>query len=90
MTTFVAFVPSNQTPFQFQATLDGDQYTIIVKWNWYSQRFYIDCLDSSNNRIFTLPLIGSPNWNDINLANGYFLISTLVFRQATQTFEINP
>lgn len=27
---------------------------------------------------------------DINLAEGYFTTSTLVFRQSTQTFEINP
>jgi hypothetical protein len=33
--------------------------------------------------------LGIANY-DINLAQGYFTTSTLVFREASQTFEVNP
>lgn len=88
--TTVFFNPSVKANFQFQCTLDNQQYTIIVTWNMFGQRYYLNCYDNNANRIFTLPLIGSTDVNDINLAGGYFLSSTLVFRASTQNFEINP
>lgn len=90
MTTIVPFQPSRLAQFQFQATLDGNLYTISCPWNLYRQGYYCRCADLSGNVLFFLPLIGSPPDYDINLAGGYFVTSTLVFRQASQTFEVSP
>lgn len=61
MTTFVAFSPSPLQPFQFVATLDGQQYTIIVTWNIFGQRWYINVYSLSGVLVAVLPLIGSDN-----------------------------
>lgn len=88
MTTF-PFIPSNNTPFQFQPTLDNNPYTCVVTWNLFGQRYYLNCLDLSGNLIFCKAMVGSPPNYDISLTAGYFA-STLVFRAADQTFEVNP
>lgn len=88
MTTYL-FQPSNTTPFQFQPTLDGNIYTCLVKWNLFGQRYYLECSDLSGNLIFSVAMVGSPANYDISLTAGYFT-STLVFRQADQTFVVTP
>jgi len=89
MTTLVSFIPSPRAPFQFQATLDGVVYNVIVTWNTGGQRWYVNVYDQSNTLIFTLPMIGSPPAYDISLTAGYFT-STMIFRQTSQQFEITP
>lgn len=61
MTTYTNFRPSNQQVFQFQTTLDGEVYSCTLTWNLFGQRYYINCSDLSNNLVFSLPLIGSPD-----------------------------
>lgn len=51
MTTLVDFAPSTTAPFQFQPTLDNVQYTVIVTWNIFGERYYINVLDLANNLI---------------------------------------
>lgn len=87
--TIVQFTPSATSAFQFQATLDGGSYTIIVTWNVYAQRYYVNIYDNYNSLIVTLPLIGSPSEYSISMTAGYFT-STLVYRTANQQFEITP
>lgn len=164
MTTY-QFVPSTSSAFNFQPTLDGLQYNVIVAWNIFGQRYYVNCYTLVGGLVFSLPLIGSLNginlqslsWNyerqtvtattilphnfllgqlvnvsvvncsptayngsfqavvtgpntfkyplaidpgpaitlgsveyNINLAAGYFSTSTLVYREANQTFEVLP
>lgn len=90
MTTFVAFQPAPGRGFSFNATLDGTSYQLAVTWNVFGQRWYLTCAGSDGTLIFHLPLIGSPNTGDINLAAGYFTTSAVVFRQDTQNFEVSP
>jgi hypothetical protein len=90
MTTFVDFVPSTTTNFQFQATLDGNIYVVFVTWNLFGQRYYLEIYDLSNNLVVSLPQIGSPLDYDINLVAGYFTTSTLVWRVQNNQFEITP
>ena len=85
----VLFEPTPRAPFQFVATFDGAQYTVVVTWNTASQRWYVNTYDQNYTLIFSLPLIGSPVGSDISMTGGYFT-STLVFRTATRTFEIAP
>ena len=89
MTTYTYFTPSNSTPFQFQATLDGAQYNIIVTWSLAGQRWYINVVDLNGNLILSQARIGSPNGYDLNMLGGYFN-STLIYRVPTNQFEVSP
>lgn len=59
MTTIFNFSPSFTAAPQFQPTLDGQQYTCIVTWNVFAQRYYVNCLSLNGELIFSRPLIGS-------------------------------
>jgi hypothetical protein len=88
--TTIDFLPNITQAFQFQATLDGSSYNCLVTWNLAGQRFYVSCYDLSGNLVFSLPLIGSPSFYDINIAGGYFTTSTLVYRIANKQIIITP
>lgn len=60
MTIFTDFTPSNVAPFTFSPEFDGTIYNVVVTWNLFGRRYYVSCYDLSGNRIFTIPLIGSP------------------------------
>ena len=61
MTTYTLFQPPRKTPFQFQPTLDGQVYNIIVTWNIFGQRWYLNLYDLLGNRLDTCALVGSPD-----------------------------
>lgn len=61
MTDLFQFQPSQQGPWQFQPTLDGQQCTGNVIWNFFGQRYYLTLLDGSGNTVFTKALVGSPD-----------------------------
>lgn len=88
MTTFIPYNPA--LPFQFPATLDGTTCNVVVTFNIGSQRPYINVFNSSNTLIVAPALVASPDDYDINMVGGYFTTSTLVFRETSQQFEINP
>jgi len=90
MASIIPFTPSVKANFQFQGTLDGAVYAFVCTWNLAGQRYYVNCYDLNANRIFTLPIVGSPDNYDINLAGGYFTTSKLIFRTSTNSFEITP
>lgn len=87
--TITAFQPTASAPFQFQATLDGQVYTVIITWGLFGQRWYTNIYALDGTRILTLPLIGSPDDYDISLTKGYFN-STMIFRGTSQRFEVLP
>lgn len=89
MTTYV-FAPTPTAPYQFQPTLDGAQYTANVTWNVFGQRWYLNVYQLDGTLVCAVALVGSPDDYDINLVGGYFTTSTLVFRQSSQNFEVNP
>ncbi len=89
MTTIVKFDPSPASNFQFQATLDGNLYTVICTFNAYGQRYYFTIYDLTQTAILSRPIIESPDGFDINLIALYFA-STMVFRESSQSFEIAP
>ncbi len=94
MTTYTPLGQSITTPFQFTATLDGDNYTVSLAWNTFGQRFFINITDQGGNLILATPLISSADASTgfpaINLVGGYFVTSTLIFRESTQQFEVAP
>lgn len=87
MTTFVPFVPSAQSPFTFMATLDGNAYNVIVTWNYYGQRYYVNIYTIQGDLVVSIAMIGSPDEYDISMTAGYFE-SELIFRVSSNTFEI--
>lgn len=88
MTTY-PFIPSATTPFEFQPILDGVTYTAIVTWGLFGRRYYISVYAIDGTRVFTMPVIGSPENNDISMTKGYFT-SKLIYRVHTQQFEVSP
>lgn len=83
----IPFTPTATTPFQFQATLDGVNYSVVISWSLFGRRFYINCLTLNGVPVFTLPLISSPVYYDINLTAGYFA-TPIIFRDTLNQFEI--
>jgi len=59
MSTFVDFQPSTQTAFSFQATMAGQQYTIVITWSLSGQRYYLNVYDLSQNLIVCRSLVSS-------------------------------
>jgi len=87
MTTYIKFVERSNQNFQFSATLDGVTYTLIVTWNLFGQRYYLTCYTLQGVVVFNVPLIGSPDNYNINLAAGYFK-TPIIFRASSQSFEV--
>jgi hypothetical protein len=90
MTTYTQFVPQPNTLFQFQPTLDGQQYTVVVTWSLYGQRWYFNLLTLQRQLVLSAALVGSPDNYDIDLVWGYFTTSRMIFRASTQQFEVSP
>lgn len=83
----VNFTPTPYSNFQFQPTLDGANYTVIVNWNLYGERYYVNIYTLTNQLVVSLPLIGSPLDYDISLTAGYFN-TKLIYREPKQQFEV--
>jgi hypothetical protein len=88
--TITQFAPSAAGPFQFGVTLDGQDYTCIVTWGLWDQRWYLNIQNTSGAIVMTRALIASPPNLPINMLFGVFVTSTLVFFDATQTFVVAP
>jgi hypothetical protein len=74
MSSIVPWVPSQQTLFSFEATINGAQYLVSTPWNVFGQRYFLKIVDSSGNLILYRSLVatgpqiqGSFSWAD-NLA----------------------
>jgi hypothetical protein len=87
MATLIQFNPSATANFQFQATLDGQNYIVVVTWNLFGQRYYINIYDTSGVLKLAMPLVGSPNDYDISMTAGYFT-TKLVYRVQSNNFEV--
>jgi len=88
MTDFIDFEPTEDNPFQFQAVFDGVQYNVVVTYNLFGQRYYVNIYSTQGALIVSRPMVGSPSQYDISLTNGYFT-STLVYRTKNNQFEIS-
>jgi len=90
MTTLYQFTPQINQNFTFSPTLDGQQYSVIVVWSLFGQRWIVNVYTLQGVLLFQKPLTGSPNDYSINLAAGYMSSSTLVYRVSTNNFEVSP
>lgn len=82
MTTFIDFAPSPVEAFQFQATLDGSPYNVVVTWSLFGARFYINVYDADGSLVVSKALVGS--------ANGFQLQSLAWARGKATATAITP
>ena len=88
--TVIQFQPASTANFQFSPVLDGITYVAICTYNNYSPRYYISIFDTNNNLVINRPIIASPDDYDINIIQGYFKTSKLVYRASNRSFIITP
>jgi hypothetical protein len=79
-TNFFTFLPQpTSPPFQFQPTLDENDYHAQVTWNVFGQRWYIGLTTSGGIPVFLQAMIGSPQLitvESIRWDNGFAFIRT--------------
>lgn len=90
MATLTQFTPTVNQNFTFQPTLDGQQYSAIVTWQLFGQRWVLNLYSLQGTLVVSKPLRSSPNDRDINMVAGYFTASSLVYRDSTNNFEVVP
>ena len=78
------FSPDGSAPFEFQASLGGNNYFVKVLYNNYANRYYVQGTDTQNNIAFFSPMTASPTGFDINLSIGF---GSLIYRLSTNSFE---
>ncbi|UAN38025.1 hypothetical protein KGP18_08920 [Enterobacter asburiae] len=82
----IPFKPDGRTPFSFQATVGGVNVFATVPYNLYASRYYVRLRDSQGRVISNVPMVGSPDNFDINLALPC-APGTLVYRVSKNQFE---
>ena len=85
--SLVPFTPSPSANFQFQLTLDGQQYNAICTFNPYRQDYYVWIYDTTQTLALARPVVPSPNSYDISITLGFFA-TKLVYRESTGNFEV--
>lgn len=60
MTTIFPYAPSTQSVFQFQPTLDGQEYTALIPWALWGQRPYLSIYRLDGTLVVSKALVGSP------------------------------
>lgn len=88
--TSTIFTPTSAGPFQFGATLDGQDYVCNVTWNLWRQGWYLNIYTTTSNLVVCRALVPSTMGYPVNLVSGYFTTSTMVFYDANQTFVVTP
>jgi hypothetical protein len=88
MTTLINFDPASTANFQFNPVLDGITYTAICTYNLYAPRYYVNIYDNNGTLIVTRPIIASPDNYDIDIVEGYFTTSKLIYRTSSRNFEV--
>ena len=87
MTAIYPYIQPPKGNFQFQPTFDGQVYNVIQTYLKFSDRFYVNIYDQSSNLIVSLPLIGSPPYQNISMTAGYFK-TQLVYRPDLLQFQV--
>lgn len=82
----IPFKPNGKVPFTFQATVGGMKVFGSVPYNLYASRYYVKLTDGQGGVICYVPMVGSPDDYDINLALPC-APGTLVYRVSSNQFE---
>lgn len=87
-TTLYQFTPTTGQNFSFLPTLDGQEYSAIVTWSLFGQRWILNIFTLQGGFVMQKPLTASPTNYDINLIAGYFTSTSLVYRASTNNIEV--
>ncbi|HBZ7597779.1 TPA: hypothetical protein R1B10_001122 [Klebsiella pneumoniae] len=87
-TAYFPFSGNEQQSMFFTPILDGEVHNCQIKWNIYSQRWYLNITDNSEHRLLTIPLIASPAGYDINLLISVFTRTRMIWRYAAGQIEV--
>lgn len=82
----INFNENSDTQFSFQCTVNNNNLFVSVPFNNYSNRYYVKINDNAGNTKVFMPLIGSPDDYDINLAIP-FEPGKLIYRISMSRFE---
>ena len=88
MITLTQFTPQVNQNFAFLPTLDGQQYSAVVTWSLFGQRWIFNLYTLQQALVVSKPLVASPLDADINIIQGYGFTSTVVYREASNNFEV--
>lgn len=80
MTVF-SFAPSQESPFTFEPTLDGNVYSGVVTWILFGQRYYLNLYALDGTLVTCCALVASPGGLNVlsaNWANGTVMLATTV------------
>lgn len=95
MTTLTQFSPTVKQNFSFLPTFDGTEYSVVVTWGLFGSgvgwpRWIVNVYTLQGALVLQKPLRGSPQNYNVNLIQGYFTTSSLVYRTASNNFEVSP
>lgn len=77
--TLFSFLPLSAAPFQFQPTLDGSVYNVVVTWNLFGRRYYVNIYQLDGTLVACLPMVGSAggvNIQSIAWSSGKAIVTT--------------
>lgn len=57
--TIFPYTALPNAPYQFNPTLDGQQYTAVVPWELFGRRLYLSLFDVNSTLVVTRALVGS-------------------------------
>lgn len=88
------FVPTPNVNFQFEPTLGGEAYTVIITWSLFGKRWYINIYTLSGTLVLSEALIGSDEGKAIQSVTwnaGIATVTTTVPHnyKILETIEIN-
>lgn len=82
------FTGREQSSMTFSPILDGNVYTCQMKWNIAAQRWYLQITDSSDNTVMNTAVVGSTTSGCINLIEGVFTATTMIWREKNGQIEV--
>jgi hypothetical protein len=86
-TQYLPFSPSPVSPPQYTVTLAGVQYNLVVTWNLFGLRYYVNLyLSNGGAWVLTVPATGSEAAAPQNLVAGYIPGATLWFDSVNSQF----
>lgn len=83
------FTGNERESMAFTPVLDSTVYNCQIKWNIAAQRWYLLITDNSGNTVLNTALVGSESSGGINLINGVFTSTTLIWREKNGQIEVN-
>lgn len=90
MAQIINFTGNERESVSFSSKLDGSSYQCQIKYNFVGERWYFCVKNQSGNILLNIALVGSVEGKEINLLQGVFSRSSIVWYQKNGQIEVNP